>query len=245
MKNAFTLHPAPCTLLLILFLLASCSDDSHQPAPPSAQNLDQFMQQIRLEAFKNWEDSQEKLLHKSQNDTDRGPGETAPCNCSYRITHISYSLPAELPEVDAELASSVSCDEENPFSCGYFTGAYFSGDICGVCNFDPNCCDWWEEVPHQTYFPFNCQVPAYSTFPVFFGIAAYETCTSFGDVEEWSVTYRIVCQESEPNTSCGPGGGYGFMSDPITVTYPGNADHINYDIESIELEECGCKPVLQ
>jgi hypothetical protein len=45
---------------------------------------------------------------------------------------------------------------------------HFSGPVCGGFN-DPNCGDWWAELPPQGIFDFNCQVTAYSAFPVTFG----------------------------------------------------------------------------
>lgn len=240
MKNV---HRSPFTVLLIVFVINSCSDDNTQMAAHSKRSYEQLKQEMQQAAQRNWEEFQEKHPEGKEINTNRGPEEAAPCNCSYRIESIEVPDILPLPYINAELWSTVYCDPENPFSCNYFSGLYFSGDVCGVCNFNPNCCDFWTELEPEGYFPFNCQVPAFSTFPVSFGIASYLSCSVFDDIGDWSVTFRIICQESEPNTSCGLGGGYGFVSEPITITYPGNAQFSFQGTTNIQLQECGCLPV--
>ena len=207
------------------------------------QKAEQFMQKAREDVQAQWDAFKANLERKLANSAatqDRDGGkETAPCNCAYRIDDVQIQTPPEHPDFGIEFFSSVECVPGNPW-CYYYSSFYFSGPICGTIN-NPNCFDDWTggALPPPGDRPFNCQVPAYSAFPVYAGSLWFEEGCNFGDGVTWSITFRVVCQESEPNPNCGLGGGYGFVSDPITLSGSG----YNFDMQKyIQLQECGCKP---
>ncbi|TAK40256.1 MAG: hypothetical protein EPO28_10410 [Saprospiraceae bacterium] len=202
------------------------------------------MQKAREDAQAQWDAFKANLERKLANSSaiqDRSDGrEIAPCNCSFRFEDVQIQTPPEHSDFEIDFLSTAECVPNDPW-CYYYSSFYFSGPYCGTIN-NPNCFDDWTggSLPPSGYRPFNCQVPAYSTFPVFAGSIWVDEGCGGGDGVTWSITFRVVCQETEANLICGPGGGYGFVSDPITLSGSGSN---YYHTTQVQLQECGCDPV--
>jgi hypothetical protein len=203
-----------------------------------------FKEKIKREAMAHWNAYQQQ--HSNNHGTlTENPTTTAPCRCSFLIEDIQVTTPAEHPEFGISFLSSAECDPLDP-DCLYYSGEYYSsGEFCGIIN-NPACFDNWtgQPLPPSGLRDFHCEVPAYSAFPVYSSfIWIDEGCLDAGNLLDWSITFKVICQESEPNPTCGSGLGYGFVSDPITFSFPGTNNSGYYQNGTIRLIECGCLPV--
>jgi hypothetical protein len=200
------------------------------------------MENARQAAKSQW-DVFKKELEKKLNSTLSPQeivtrSEMAPCNCSYLIEDVQVQTPPGHPDFELDFFQVPSVNLATLSDAHILQRCIFQV-LCAEVLTTPNCGDWWAELPPKVIFDFNCQVPACSAFPVTFGgIWVNEICNG-GDLDFWSITFRIICQETEPNLSCGLGGGYGFISEPITLSKSGSQ---NLATAYLELIECGCKP---
>jgi hypothetical protein len=164
------------------------------------------------------------------------------CDCKYQIVSASFPLPPGNENFQYDLISGNDCDGS---FCGYFTGGY-NTDLACVSGIDPNCYDVFTQVVPPVAYPFNCEIPPYSIFNVYFDAIAFnEDCGVFGFTyfPEASITYRIMCTpkpELPPCNGCPNQDCYmSYTSPDITYTISGER---NWDRRDIQLTGCGCKP---
>ncbi len=184
------------------------------------------MQQVREEARIQWDSIKGILEDRLNNSLSVAEGasglEAASCNCAFRIEEINIETLDTNPNFGIAFISSAPC----PYSCIYYTVEYFSSEnLCG----DNPCGDNWIPFPPDGLRNFNCPVPAYSFFPVYASFLTEDPiCNANDNLPDWSITFRVYCQDSEPLYSCGLGGGYGYVSDPITFSAATSSNENGY-----------------
>lgn len=170
--------------------------------------------------------------------------ESPGCNCAYRITDFQYtayeevtdgqhpSLPREA-RFDAALWSGKNCVEDDPYTCLQFAGIYFGGHPHHSADL-AKCHDEWDVMPPKGLFDFNCQVGQNATIPINFAI------NSIDKLESWRITFELVCQDLRPGSDYPEEYGQGYVSEPITISYPGNAQAENWGQTFVQLNGCDC-----
>lgn len=206
---------------VLLFLLSlSCSKEPGQNPQLSSEIQDLLAEEAPLE--------KEDLSLKS-------PG----CNCSYKVIDFKYTMFSEVgiaddpdqieqPPIEAVFWSGSKCKYGELAGCHLFSGLFPGVEKAGY----SSCFHNWKTLPPDGLFPFNCEVPAYSSFPVSVSVLSSK-------VASWSLTFKIFCQDATPMTNCMPGGAYGYESEPVTLSYPPIKGS---DKGYVKLGKCGCKP---
>lgn len=226
---------------MLLFLIPlSCTKD---PDPPQnvllSKDVSHLLEQAQEDADAAWE----SISLNPDPDTDEPAlaGGKIRCHCSYRILDFEYTpygavatvdfpSPLEPNPIDALFWSSQECAGGATNGCKLLSGIYTTGPV----RFDPNgtsCYDQWKTMPPEGLFPFNCMVPGFSVFPVSFALPGSK-------VQSWKLTFQVVCQDARGNA----GQGYGYISEPLTISYPGNAQSENWGQIYVKLSKCGCIP---
>lgn len=234
--------------LLLSFLLFSCSQDDVTPIQPKLLDDITLISQLRDKAYVDW-NAVKGRLEEPVVSTENVQPRRHQCNCSYRIIDFEYSTFAEVSNggypaslepspIKTFFWSRAKCFEgdfeENLDICNLFTGVYSSGppredDKVAVCY------DQWETLPPRGRFKFNCKVPSFSVFPVAFGILV-------PNLSSWKITFEINCRDANPVQDAGQKNEYGYVSRPITLSYPGNAQGKNWGQTYVQLRGGGCVP---
>jgi hypothetical protein len=243
--------------------LLSCNEEGFGVTPTTSdrQNLDseseRFMlsrEEMKTLAYEKAKLELEQYLETSAGgtrdvralvDNDSNKPWDSPCNCFYEVLDAKFINPPGYPKLDIAFHTPANdCNPNNPWDCTYFSGIYndFYPD-CVTIPF-PECVDVWSSIPPSpspTLFPFNCSVDRFSAFVVSFdGIALDDTnCVLFNYLKLASITFKIYCVESEPEC-----GGYGYVSDPITISFSNSGGSTNYfQSQIVSLGgDCGCFP---
>jgi hypothetical protein len=212
------------------------------------QPVEELREQARQEAMAAWEKFKvENNLEYRDGDSLAGRStssrDTIPCECTYVIEEVTYQLPDGPTEIGIEFYTpGLLCDPSNALSCSWFSSLYYSDAICGVFN-NPNCEDYWDDLPPVGHNPFNCLIPAGSTFNATIASYWYDPVSCFGgELVNWTIKFKIYCQQTEQDPNCLYGQGYGFVSDLITLSSTNSNG--TYDGVIIQLQDCGCKPVV-
>jgi hypothetical protein len=162
-----------------------------------------------------------------------GAAVSGTCNCEYQILVADVPNP---PPVTGTLehylaGGPLSCSE-----CGYFTGWF------GQCSNLGECADIITSYP-TPFFPFQCSVPANSSFNIGWGAWWVEPgCPPFTYLDNGYITFRLRCQDAESSPGCQ---GYGYYSNEITINIGEKPPFGNFVNASLGRgSECGCEPTL-
>ena len=225
---------------LLLLSIFSCSKDTASVEPNGYYGVDLGL----------WEEIPDPTLDKPEGSDEIKPGTLAlkqvpGCDCAYRVVDFNYTtygvvseneypLLPHLANIDAAFWSGKHCLPADLTSCLQFAGIFRDGKPRPLVN-NPKCFDQWNHLPPKGLFDFNCLVQPYSSFPVNFAIRG-------GNLKSWSITFEIVCQNNRPHSDDPKVNGYGYVSEPITISYPGNAQTSSWGQVYVQLDKCGCRP---
>ncbi len=213
-------------------------------ASKSELTIEEMKALAKEEAKQAWEDY--LSTKKPSLDLLKGGGGGTPnttCHCSYIVDDVQLTYPDGYPNVALEFGTpSNSCDPlGNPWTtCDYIQALYNSFYPDCVTIFNPDCADVWASLPpsYVTPHPFNCLVDAHSAFQVQFAAIALaaDNCGLYNYFNTASITFRIYCQDD--TNACG---GYGYVTDPITISFE-SPDYYENTIICLT-GDCGCIPV--
>jgi hypothetical protein len=223
-------------------LYSSCTDVA-EPMNPNGlgQPVEELREQARQEALAAWEKFKaDNNLEYREGGSSSGGGSTTrdpiPCECTYVIEEVNYQFPDGQTDLTMDFFSVVNCSPST-LGCYLFDANYFSDANCTV---SAQCGPTWSTLPPTGHQPFNCLVPPFQTFPIW-NFASYTTPScGGGTLVSWSIKFKIYCQQTEQDPNCLIGQGYGFVSELITLSSQGGTN----DNVVIQLQDCGCKPVL-
>ena len=168
---------------------------------------------------------------------ERDGGQHGQCNCEYQIIDIQVATDPLHPNYTTEVCSPTACSSGG--GCNLFFSDYYSNPICTP--LPSLCANFIPGVGLPTpFYPFNCGVTKFGSFFVN-SIGQKQDNMCGATAANWTITYQIRCQDSDPSPDC-PQGGYGYYSGPITV--PGTSDD-PLGTRKIILKGCGCKPEVQ
>jgi len=229
---------------MLLLYPTSCTKE---PVPKETPDLSEGPTLLEIFRSEGEEHCKETMfgLEDTLVETKHRLTRTPTCNCSYRIidfqyesfdekTKVDYPVLMAKPPVEVILWSKAKCNSGGLPGCNLFTGIYTSGPL-RLPEESIACFDLWKTLPPREIFDFNCRVPAFSSFPVTFATPAQK-------LESWTITFQIYCQDSRPMLGCDQDKGNGYVSEPITLSYPGNALTSNSAEAFVKLTGCGCVP---
>ncbi len=154
------------------------------------------------------------------------------CDCYYIITSVNPGTPPPGYHFEYNLYATENC--VGGLNCPYFS--LKEGD----CDYglQEGCTDFIDVgAGTPNYLPFNCVVPGYSSFDVglYLPLWLNDLCGPSATEPIGTIKLRIRCIDKAPLV-CGLG--YGYVSPEITVP-------INGTPPTIQLTDCGCKPIIQ
>lgn len=173
-----------CSLIIVFlaFLASACSDK--EIVNDASLNDMSFQEEIRLKTNSQWDaivkknpelfsEKDGKLVLKRDFTENSGITEDDICDCSVEVVSIDWDNPNGYPGTALEFYSALSgtsacsASPSMPNGCPYFNISYgFNGGENCSTSTSPNCVDYVNSSPLTGTWGFNCDVPAYSTLPI-------------------------------------------------------------------------------